>query len=360
MRSSKRKRLNIALVALLGVDLGCWLGDDGIGESSTSASEVSTATTWTTRPDTDTETGTGTNTSGDTTGHETTGDGTTAAPALCTSSESCPEQLCRSARCEAGVCAYDPLAAGEIVDDQPGDCRQTQCDGDGGGEVVAADDPPEDTPGDCKKAACEAGEIVYIAADDDLPDDAIECTTDSCSAGEPVFTPKPTGTFCGPMGAHYCHDDAICRRCKQLDDPCDDPGPEPHETQLLAYDLGTIADADSAGDFLCGTVAGADDVDWYVYEGDDTVFGAVDPTRVIDTKGSARLCVYAECIKGTTSVSCGGLTPDTAPLGQKGCCGAGKVAPKLECSGLDDAAMIWIRVDQAKQECLPYDLDYHF
>ena len=226
--------------------------------------------------------------------------------------------------------------------------------------MIAADDPPEDTPGDCRKAACEAGEIVYVAADDDLPDDGMECTVDSCAAGEPTFTNKPKGTFCGPMGAHYCHDDGICRRCKQLDDPCDDPGPEPHESQELAYDLGKIGDADSAGGFLCGTVAGGGDVDWYVYEGDDTIFGAVDPTRVVDGKGQARLCVYAECLEGGTSVSCGDLEVATAPQGQKGCCGYGEVRPKLECGGFDDAAMIWIRVDQPQPECVPYDLDYHF
>ena len=207
----------------------------------------------------------------------------------------------------------------------------------------------------------DPGRVVYVAADDDLPEDALECTTDSCADGEPVFTPKPKGTFCGPMGAHYCHDDAICRRCKQLDDPCEDPGPEPNELQALAHDFGTIGDSDSAGGFVCGSVSGADDVDWYTFEGDDTIFGAVDPTRVIDGKGTSRLCVYAECLKGTTSVSCaGGTTPDTAPGGQKGCCGSGEVKPKLECSGLDDAANVWIRVDQPEPACFPYELAYHF
>ncbi|MCA9657319.1 MAG: hypothetical protein KC486_03175 [Myxococcales bacterium] len=346
-----------AALSLLALALasGCWFGDDGdsdtLGDPTEATSEVTTGAT--------TATTTGEATTATTTAPETSA-GTTEPAAPCASPESCPELLCRAARCEAGACAYDPLPEGTIVDDVVGDCRRTQCDGDGGGEVIADDDPPEDTPGDCKKAACEAGEIVYVAADDDLPDDGMECTVDSCAAGEPTFTNKPKGTFCGPMGAHYCHDDGICRRCKQLDDPCDDPGPEPHESQELAYDLGKIGDADSAGGFLCGTVAGGVDVDWYVYEGDDTIFGAVDPTRVVDGKGQARLCVYAECLEGGTSVSCGDLEAATAPQGQKGCCGYGEVRPKLECGGFDDAAMIWIRVDQPQPECVPYDLDYHF
>ena len=95
----------------------------------------------------------------------------------------------------------------------------------------------------------------------------------------------------------------------------------------------------------------------------DALGNYVDPFRSLVTQNGegARLCVYIQCSNQPTNLDCKGATPSTAPLGQPGCCDGGTIAPSLDCSGLNDSAKIWIRLDNPqKLACVPYQLDYHF
>lgn len=282
----------------------------------------------------------------------------------CLDPSDCPTPpTCQEPTCEAGACGAADLPEGTPVDDIPGDCRTTVCDGGGGTKDVPADDPPGQVPGDCKLAACLQGQVEYSPADDDLPDDTNECTVDSCDAGQPVFTARPVNSLCGPNGSQFCHGDATCQPCKEVSDACEDFGSEPHETQAAAFTLGQITDADADGSFACGTLKGPADVDWFTFSGVDALLNVVDPSRSLIAQNDAgRVCVYLQCGKGTTTVNCAAPdTPDTAPMGQKGCCGTGTVAPALNCGGLDDSAKVWIKLDNPDAiACIPYQLDYHF
>ncbi|HEY8376857.1 MAG TPA: hypothetical protein VIK91_10225, partial [Nannocystis sp.] len=247
--------------------------------------------------------------------------------------------------------------------DDHGNCRRSVCDGAGGVMTVFADDPPPQTPGDCRRIVCQDGDPVVELDEFDRPDDGNDCTDDTCEDGLPTHTPRPMHASCGPGGAYYCHASGECRPCKQVTDACEDNGPEPHDTQDTAYNLGVITDDDSDGSYVCGTLKGAYDVDWYTFGGDDAFLNYVDPYRSIVTQngGGARVCVYIECNNGATDLDCDGAASDIAPLGQKGCCSTSVVTPKLNCSGLDDSARVWIRVDNAQGlDCVPYQLDYHF
>lgn len=355
------------LIGLCGLVVGCFgddIGDDTDDTATATASASATATASTSEGTGETSVGTSDGTTTNTsvsTSVGTTETSSTSAPA-CVSDDECPPSAepCRIPRCTAGVCGQEPAPKGTMVDDVAGDCRQTVCDGVGGGESVPFDDPPEDEVGDCKSVICEAGEVTYVANDDDLPNDDVECTVDTCESGVITFTPKPVNSFCGEMGAAFCHDDTVCRRCQQIV-ACEDPGPEPNETQETAHYLGKISDADSAGGFVCGALNGPGDVDWYRFVGDDAFLNVVDPKREIDAKGVGRICAYAQCLNGNTSVTCFTETPDTAPGGQKGCCDPVQVKPYVECAGLDDSAEMWIRIDNPGAEmCLEYDFDYHF
>ncbi|MDC0673094.1 hypothetical protein [Nannocystis radixulma] len=363
----------IAVTATLGL-LGC--GDSGTGVSTGGASDGTTteaatdgSATAATEPATTEPTTTepapttgGTTTAPTSTTTPTT-EPTTGTPAECQTAADCQAPTCQAPTCEAGMCGTMNLAEGTPVDDLPGDCRETVCDGGGGMKEVPIDDPPAQATGDCKVAGCLQGQVEYTPADDDLPNDDNDCTIDSCMAGEPVFAAKPMHSPCGPMGANFCHSDASCQACKEVTDACEDYGSEPHETQATAFSLGEITDADANGSFACGTVVGAGDVDWYTFSGVDAFLNMVDPSRTLVAENDAgRLCVYLQCDNGTTTVGCGANdTPDMAPLGQKGCCGLGTVSPSLNCTGLDDSAKVWIKVDNPEMlACVPYRLDYHF
>ncbi|MDC0719161.1 hypothetical protein [Nannocystis bainbridge] len=286
----------------------------------------------------------------------------TTGAAVCP--DSCPwPGLCQEVTCDGDVCGVAELPAGSVWPSASGDCQQNVCDGQGGLQTEIADDPPHQVKGDCRRFICDAGVAGVEPDPTDLPDDDNDCTDDTCEGDVPTHTPRAMHTACGPGLAQYCHTDGACRPCKQVTDACEDYGQEPHENQETAQNLGTISDDDKDGSFVCATIKGKNDVDWYTFAGDDAFLNYVDPVRsLVQQNGSGgRVCVYLQCNSGGTSINCSGATPDTAPLGQKGCCSTTSVAPKLDCDGLDDSAKIWIRVDTPDSlACVPYQLDYHF
>lgn len=331
-------------------------GDGTTGDATTTTTTNNTTTT--TTGDLPTTGPTGSASQSGTTGPTTTG----VMPECVVDSDCADMGPCLEPFCNAGECAYDGVPEDSVVEDVPGDCRVTVCDGGGGTKEVPADDPPPQVMGDCKMSVCMQGNPDFTITDDDLPNDDNECTVDSCMLGQPVFTAKAVHSPCGPMGTQFCHSDASCQKCKEVSDACEDFGSEPHETQQTSQALGEITDADADGGFACGTIKGAADVDWYIYSGVDAFLNVVDPSRtLIAESDAARLCVYLICDNGGTQVGCGSDTPDTAPNGAKGCCGFGTVAPSLNCNGLDDSAKVWIRVDNPDMlACVPYQLDFHF
>lgn len=292
-------------------------------------------------------------------------DPTTGAPA-CTDDAQCGQGVgaCQTGVCEAGVCTIVDLPADTLIPDEAGNCQKMACDGQGTLKQVADDDDkPADDPGNCKVAVCTGGAPEFVADDTDLPDDGIECTTDTCDQGTPKFIAKPVNSFCGEMGAKFCHEDTSCQDCKQVSEACeDDSMTEANETQAGAHSLGTITDADSSGGFVCAVLDGGDDVDWYTYNGNDVFLNFVDPTREVISDLNHRICVYITCDNGDPSIQCGGdETDDVAPLGQPGCCGMGNVSPSLNCAGTDDSATVWVKVENPdKLACVPYELKYHF
>jgi len=304
-------------------------------------------------------------TSGDD-GTGSTSDDPTTGAASCSADGECGQGsgVCQQGVCQAGVCMIVNLPDQAPIADAPGDCRRDVCDGQGSLKQTPDDtDAPIDAPGNCKAWVCMAGEPSFIADDLDLPSDDVECTADTCEQGTPKFTAKPTNSFCGEMGAKFCHDDTTCRDCKQVSEACEDESAtEPNETQLTSHGLGEITDADAAGSFVCAVLDGAEDVDWYTYNGKDAFLNFVDPTREVISDLNHRICVYIVCQNGEPTIGCGGdETPDTAPLGQKGCCGTGNVSPSLNCQGTNDSAVIWVKVENIDElACVPYELKYHF
>jgi hypothetical protein len=143
---------------------------------------------------------------------------------------------------------------------------------------------------------------------------------------------------------------------------CSDADPaEANETESAAHDLGGIDDCDGSGSSHQG-VLGAADVDWYKYQGDDTPGCVTNPFREVTGTGAFRFCKYAQCDSGNPTFTCpDGTSPETSPDGRSGCCGAdGFELGDLDCSGTDDGAWIYMRLDQPDPPCSAYTLAWHF
>lgn len=91
----------------------------------------------------------------------------------CADSSTCPggPNECIIATCTRGDCGYQGVAQGTITSSQtPGDCHVNECDG--------------------------SGNIISVPDNTDVPNDGNPCTSDSCQAGAPTFSPLPDGTSC--------------------------------------------------------------------------------------------------------------------------------------------------------------------
>jgi hypothetical protein len=137
---------------------------------------------------------------------------------------------------------------------------------------------------------------------------------------------------------------------------------EPNDSEATAKDLGTINDDNSNGGTISGVLNGQSDADWYKYHGVDDFGSTVDPTRSVMFMMPARICKYAQCDNASDpSVTCpGGTSNDTSPDGRKGCCSGGGFTMDIDCTGIDDNATIYIRIDQASGDCVPYTVMYHY
>lgn len=139
---------------------------------------------------------------------------------------------------------------------------------------------------------------------------------------------------------------------------------EPNDSLPSARPLKAIDDCDGSGDKFTGTVGGAD-VDYWTYKGSDKFGCSVDPS-VKNHSASVRVCVFAQCLSGTTEFKkCNSGTAFKLPSGIDGCCtdGPGDASMDYTCTlvGSDDSADVFMRVDSpGATTCLPYEVDYHF
>lgn len=147
---------------------------------------------------------------------------------------------------------------------------------------------------------------------------------------------------------------------------CNDPGPEPNDTLPQATPTCDtppceIGDCDGNGDSVSG-VAGPGDVDFFAFKGNDNVGCQVNATATTADSGF-RLCVFVQCEGGATTEldSCTSGTLTDGPNGYKGCCttAPGSAEAAHNCSGLDESAGVYIRIDEATA-CTPYVVDFHY
>jgi hypothetical protein len=145
--------------------------------------------------------------------------------------------------------------------------------------------------------------------------------------------------------------------------PCGDTGPgEPNEIEATATFLGNATDCDGTGDSVSGVLTSASDVDWYRYVATDEFGCTVDPSRAFTPAGGARLCKFAQCTAGgAATVTCDlGASPETSPSGRPGCCHDRGFSMDIDCSGADDDATIFLRVDRPAGGCALYSILFHY
>lgn len=177
----------------------------------------------------------------------------------------------------------------------------------------------------------------------------------------------PVGSEGCPCDAGECDGTLVCfeDNCVGVM-VCEDDGVEPNESEAGASFLGEINDNDGNGSSVSGVLDGEDDVDWYVYAGDDDIGNIVDPFRSISADGGFRFCKFAECPDDSiaeTEFPCPeGATEATSPDGRPGCCADDIIhVPDANCPGIDDSMDIYIRVDGAgADECVGYTVNFHF
>jgi hypothetical protein len=105
----------------------------------------------------------------------------------CNSSSQCgPSTECAAVACTNNACLATYADAGlPITVQTPGDCRQNQCDGDGG--------------------------VMTVSFDTDLPpDEPNQCTDQVCTSGVPSHPNLPAGTACSQMGGSVCDGTGSC------------------------------------------------------------------------------------------------------------------------------------------------------
>lgn len=196
---------------------------------------------------------------------------------------------------------------------------------------------------------------------------------DASSSTEPAAESSSESTDTCPVGTQDCPcDDDACEdglACVDgtcaVSDACEQDLLEPNDNEETPTLLGEVDDDDDDGGSIFGILDGPDDIDWYRYAGNDTLLGNVDPARFVKADGGLRLCKFAECEGGVevTEFECPVETePAVSPAGRPGCCApAGIALGDANCTGsIDDDMHVFLRIDQAEQACVDYELIYHF
>ncbi len=142
---------------------------------------------------------------------------------------------------------------------------------------------------------------------------------------------------------------------------CPDPLHEPNESEAEAASLGDVAVCKSKT--LAGIAAFDSDVDWYRFDGKDQLLSTCTPTPTASVDiDHLRVCVFAQCKSGSTSLVCAQGLSATSPAGRQGCCATGgPVELTPACSGTNKDATVYVRVDQqGANSCAAYQLQYGY
>jgi hypothetical protein len=122
---------------------------------------------------------------------------------------------------------------------------------------------------------------------------------------------------------------------------------------------------------VSGLLDGADDVDWYSYQGADSSCIVNPRQHVSNASASVRLCAFLACVDssaGTFFTCPSGTVESQSPDGRSGCCGTGTDVDiefnDLDCmSSNDDSAFVFLRVDDPAGDpttCTSYTLRYTY
>lgn len=135
----------------------------------------------------------------------------------CASATTCPgtDSDCRMRACTANKCSMVNVADGAVAATQvAGDCKVALCDGAGGTRMANADT--------------------------DAPNDKEVCTTDSCTAGVPTYTPVFSDAPCAGTSA-YCSSprEGKCGEC-DVDSECPRPSLVSETSFFGRYDTCTL------------------------------------------------------------------------------------------------------------------------
>lgn len=197
-------------------------------------------------------------------------------------------------------------------------------------------------------------------------EDDTSSSTEPAAESSSDSTGCPLGTQDCPCDGDACEDGLSCTggTCT-VPGACEQDLLEPNGNEENPTLLGEVDDDDDDGGSIFGILDGPDDVDWYRYSGNDTVLGNVDPARFVKADGGLRLCKFAECEDGVeaTEFECPAETEAAvSPVGRPGCCAPMGIAlGDANCTGsIDDDMQVFLRIDQAEQACVDYELIYHY
>jgi hypothetical protein len=193
-----------------------------------------------------------------------------------------------------------------------------------------------------------------------------DTTTGDTTTGEstgPICDPGQGGCVCddGMCVDGYACEDGVCAPALMC--PGDiEPDDNDEET---AKSFGDITDNDDDAFTISGILGGAEDTDWYTYHGKDT-FGYIVEPKVNLLAGGLRLCQFLVCDAGgaaQSEVTCpAGTKFAISPNLRPGCCAATTFqVTEFNCTGQDESATIWIRVDQPLVDaCTDYEIKVTF
>lgn len=248
-------------------------------------------------------------------------------------------------------------------DAEPG--ADTNDESDAPADVDAADvDAAEISDDDILVADASLDGPVDIDATDEGDSDAVdasEADLDQSEVGDDAATvcpPGAEGCACRPDGACdeglVCGDDVVCA----APPACEDSGFEPNNNENTAY---RVSDIGCPATFtrVPGTLT-VGDVDWFYFEWTRT--GFCDGHRVsVDIDVPAEVCVYADCLDGTTATIDCSLPAAAAlsPMGWAGCCGSGSTVEfNHDCGGLDNDILVRVSVTSDMAVCSDYAVSY--
>ncbi len=208
-------------------------GGGGATTSSTGGSGGAGAGMSTSSSTTETTGGSGGTTTTDTGGSGGTTTTTTTTSGGCATEADCPSQgPCKAKTCVNNACMYANLGDTTFVsNDDPLDCKQTVCDGQGGTKFIAASEMPDADPDDCVDSYCMDINVQTDNLDDNTPcggAQANQCSANVCMGGNCILNEKPDGTVITAGNNANCLD-FVCNGGALAQTPnwerCTDPGP---------------------------------------------------------------------------------------------------------------------------------------